>query len=382
MSYCDLPFKQIVMKEFSNNNCVSYLPCNHMLKTEVKDACTVRKKDKNVLNYLNLDDAFNSYEHIRQDMLKGLRSKDCEVCWKLEDAGEKSYRQDIENFIKDSQKYIIDINCGNACNLACRMCTPGLSSKLHRDLQKFKDNKQLDQINYATDNFFNDDIVLDPTNSQEWQWIYDNSDKIGGLKFAGGEPFVNKKVLLLLRFLIYKNLAKNINLSFYTNCLSFDLEKIKILESFNGVYANVSVEAVDELYEYIRYPGNFNDFIKNLNLLKSCSNLKELKFNVVVSILNVLDVDFLFTSLKGYDIGVVGVFPMKRGINISNLPDHILDFVKNNTKNMKLINLIDEIDNIPNREKILLELNLFDSIRNQNYKEYLNNYLIDWLDEK
>ena len=42
MSYCSLPFKQITMKDFDGDGCTRFLPCSHIMKTEVEDACTVR----------------------------------------------------------------------------------------------------------------------------------------------------------------------------------------------------------------------------------------------------------------------------------------------------------------------------------------------------
>ena len=349
MSYCSLPFKQITMKNFDGNGCSRFLPCSHILKSEVEDACTVRPL-KGKLD-LTPEEGFNLYQDVRDSMLKGERHELCKVCWDKEDRGKTSYRQNIDKFIEDSEKYIIDINCGNVCNLACRMCAPGLSRKLKKDYNFFVEHK-LD-FKTPTDNFFTLDLDPDPMNSIQWKWITENTDKIGGLKLAGGEPLVNKSVLSLFRKMVLDGISKNINLSFYTNGLEIS-NHTELLNQFKGVYVNFSVEAVGELYHYIRYPGFFEEFDFNVKyFMDRSTNLKDLAFNVVVSILNVLDLEALKEWLPTDNVGYVNVFPEDRGISVKHL--------------------------WKDREKVLNEILLFDKSRNQSYKDYLHPDLVEWL---
>ena len=83
------------------------------------------------------------------------------------------------------------------------------------------------------------------------------------------------------------------------------------------------------------------------------TNLKDLAFNVVVSILNVLDLDALKEWLPTDNVGYVNVFPENRGISVKHL--------------------------WKDREKVLSEILLFDKSRNQNYKDYLHPDLVEWL---
>ena len=349
MSYCSLPFKQITMKNFDGDGCSRFLPCSHILKTEVEDACTVRPL-KGKLD-LTPEEGFELYQDVRDSMLKGERHELCKVCWDKEYKVKTSYRQTIDKFIEDSEKYIIDINCGNVCNLACRMCAPGLSRKLKKDHNFFVEHK-LD-FKTPTDNFFTLDLDPDPINSIQWKWITENTDKIGGLKLAGGEPLVNKSVLSLFRKMVVDGISKNINLSFYTNGLEIS-NHTELLNQFKGVYVNFSVEAVGELYHYIRYPGFFEEFDFNVKyFMDRSTNLKDLAFNVVVSILNVLDLDALKEWLPTDNVGYVNVFPENRGISVKHL--------------------------WKDREKVLSEILLFDKSRNQNYKDYLHPDLVEWL---
>ncbi len=349
MSYCSLPFKQITMKAFDGNSCQHFLPCSHILKSEVEDACTVRPT-KGKLD-LTPEEGFNLYQDVRDSMLKGERHEMCKVCWDKEDKGKTSYRQNIDKFVEDSEKYVIDINCGNVCNLACRMCAPGLSRKLKKDYDFFVDHKLNFKI--PTDDFFTLDLNPDPMNSIQWKWITENTDKIGGLKLAGGEPLVNKQVISLFRKMVTDGISKNINLSFYTNGLEIS-NHTELLNQFKGVYVNFSVEAVGELYHYIRYPGFFEEFDFNVKyFMNRSTNLKDLAFNVVVSVLNVLNLDSLKEWLPTDNVGYVNVFPENRGISVKHL--------------------------WKDREKVLSEILLFDKSRNQNYKDYLHPDLVKWL---
>ena len=231
------------------------------------------------------------------------------------------------------------------------MCAPGLSRKLKKDHNFFVEHK-LD-FKTPTDNFFTLDLDPDPINSIQWKWITENTDKIGGLKLAGGEPLVNKSVLSLFRKMVVDGISKNINLSFYTNGLEIS-NHTELLNQFKGVYVNFSVEAVGELYHYIRYPGFFEEFDFNVKyFMDRSTNLKDLAFNVVVSILNVLDLDALKEWLPTDNVGYVNVFPENRGISVKHL--------------------------WKDREKVLSEILLFDKSRNQNYKDYLHPDLVKWL---
>jgi|TARA_B110000196_G_C21145038_1_gene666113 MoaA/NifB/PqqE/SkfB family radical SAM enzyme len=349
MSYCSLPFKQVVMKNFDGNGCSRFLPCNHILKSEVEDACTVRPM-KGKLN-LTPEEGFGLYQDVRDSMMKGERPELCKVCWDKEDKGKTSYRQKIDKFVEDSEKFVIDINCGNVCNLACRMCAPGLSRKLKKDYNYFVEHG-LD-FKTPTDDFFTIDLNPDPINSLQWKWITENTDKIGGLKLAGGEPLVNKSVISLFRKMVSDGISKDINLSFYTNGLEIS-NHTELLNQFKGVYANFSVEAIGELYHYIRYPGIFEDFDFNVKyFMAKSTNLKDLAFNVVVSVLNVLDLDSLKEWLPTDNVGYVNVFPEDRGISVKHL--------------------------WKDREKVLSEILLFDKSRNQNYKDFLHPDLVKWL---
>lgn len=381
-NYCILPFKQISMKEFNGTNCSRFLPCSHMLKDNGV-SCTVRPV-QNKKNQLTPDEGFETYSEIRTFMKEGKRHPSCKVCWDQEDETGFSFRTNLEKIDKDSKKFIIDINIGNECNLACRMCGPGLSKRLYKDLEFVKNNDLSVQAKWSTDDFLTQNIEYDSTSSIQWKWISKNYDKIGALKLAGGEPLFDKKVKNLLIDMVNSGASSNINLGFYTNGLLLS-KNLKILNEFKGIYLDLSVDATDSLYEYIRYPGNFGKLEKSINtFLHNSKNLKDFKVNFVLSSLNILNLSELLNWIKkinANDFGYIDVFPENRGINAKHLPIYLLTDAIRKIDDDKVINRIMMLieKSIPDKKKMKTEIEIFDNSRNQSYMNVLNNDLIKWL---
>tara|TARA_B100000131_G_scaffold265579_1_gene263170 strand:+ start:31 stop:1101 length:1071 start_codon:yes stop_codon:yes gene_type:complete len=346
-------------------------------------SCTVRPV-QNKKNQLTPDEGFETYSEIRTFMEEGKRHPSCKVCWDQEDETGFSFRTNLEKIDKDSKKFIIDINIGNECNLACRMCGPGLSKRLYKDLEFVKNNDLSVQAKWSTDDFLTQNIEYDSTSSIQWKWISKNYDKIGALKLAGGEPLFDKKVKNLLIDMVNSGASSNINLGFYTNGLLLS-KNLKILNEFKGIYLDLSVDATDSLYEYIRYPGNFGKLEKSVNtFLHNSKNLKDFKVNFVLSSLNILNLSELLNWIKkinANDFGYIDVFPENRGINAKHLPIYLLTDAIRKIDDDKVINRIMMLieKSIPDKKKMKTEIEIFDNSRNQSYMNVLNNDLIKWL---
>ena len=165
----------------------------------------------------------------------------------------------------------------------------------------------------------------------------------------------------------------------------FGEEKIELLNKFKGVYLDLSVDATDLLYEYIRYPANFKKLEKSLNtfLLKS-KNLKDFKINFVLSSLNILNLSELLQWIKkvdANDFGYIDVFPEDRGISAKHLPIFLLTDAIRKIDDEKVINRIMVLieKSTPNKNKMKTEIELFDKSRNQSYLNFLDTELIKWL---
>ena len=88
-----------------------------------------------------------------------------------------------------------------------------------------------------------------------------------------------------------------------------------------------------------------------------------------------------------FNIYFTEVYPNLRGIGIKRLPIFLLKKLYNKILNVEfsdhmLLNMIqDAIDNNQeDKQKMIKEIKLFDSSRNQNFRDYLHPNLISWLD--
>ena len=338
-----------------------------MESIQVNGVCETHKLP-NIMNWsgeqLTPDEIFShpKFKELQQAHFKNKKHPWCDKCWKSDTPKYKN----LSKFEKDCNGLMIDFYCSNQCNLACRHCTPFASSKLRKDLVYFNENNF--DILDVTDNFFydKDQNSLD---SIQWEWIVKNPEKISGLTLSGGEPLLMKRIIKVLFDWADTGVSQQINLQLRTN--GYFLGKyVHLLNKFKGIYLHLSVDAVDDLYHYIRYPGNFDELEKSYFYFKDKSkNLKDCYISTVVNALNVLNLNEI--KLWAEDrIHFVEITPNYRGIGVRSLDQNILDIANYEVPDVK-----------PNKEKMKKEIGYFDLSRKQSYKDYLHPILVEWLND-
>ena len=394
-TYCDNPFKQIAIKNWNKDKLLEYTPC-----------CMMSTSGDNKMNWENVNitpiEAFENerFEKLRLDLLSNIKNESCETCWNQEDKGIESARLYSQEYDTKSFSNLrqIDITLSNKCNLMCRMCNYGNSHNFKKEISFFKKHNLLDQIQYATSDYYPEKTLMpNSTNSDQIDWLKNNTRKIKVLKASGGEPFYDDQICQLLNVYVDNDDAKSTILEFDTNGTLFNDDVISLNEKFKFLNHSISIDGVNSVYEYIRYPHTFNDFNKSLKRYLKLNNIFCVHYAFVLSSLNIFNIrDFLFyvrsiTSLvsnnKDFYINFEKVRPYDRGTSINLLPIYLLEEAKNDIldleqKNCKnLISSIDDaiLNNNANKEKMLLEITLLDKARNQNFKKYLDKRLIKWL---
>lgn len=213
-------------------------------------------------NPLSFDEYINSNElsKTRQQMINGEWPSGCLSCKKLEDSKKLSLRQSVNSSRLTQYQHFIDnqfhlkqvkLNLGNQCNLSCRMCLPEWSTGVKKTYEK---------INFDISNVLHYDVLADE--------IIKNNRNIEYIDVLGGEPFYNKKFLNLLEYLIKDNRTE-ITLFITTNATVLNKNIIDKLRMFKKVIISVSIDAINELYNYIRVGADFNSVEKNIHLLAS-----------------------------------------------------------------------------------------------------------------
>ena len=400
-TYCDYPFKQITLKNWNKNKLLEYTPCCMMMDygnnmMQWKDASDLDPKE-----------AFESvrFDRLRNDLKSGVKNGSCKTCWNLEREGITSPRlysmeHDDESTFELRQ---LDLSISNKCNLMCRMCNYGNSHKFLKEINFFKKNNLLDRVKKVTSDYYVEKTFMpNSLSSKQFDWLMNNTEKIKILKISGGEPFYDDNIIKLLSKYISDNTAKNTILQFNTNGTLFNDKTLNLHKQFKSIDHYISVDGVDQMYDYIRYPYTFKKFNNSILNYVNLPNILALRFACVISSLNILNMDewlFHMLSLSGrhkYYFNFQKVRPFDRGISINLLPIQLLEESKDRLLNNDYSNfyshrffddcksLIEIIDgaikhNKCNRKKMLEEITLFDKSRKQNYENYLDVKLVDWL---
>lgn len=289
-------------------------------------------------------DGFDSYwtgaevTLVREQMLSGIKPAACKSCWSKEESGIQSLRQTfIENYkIRNEWEAFcerlhrvseypieIDLKLGNYCNLSCRMCNSYSSSSYASEFKAiFKDTK----IDYGIDKYEKSFVQRkwynDPDFENTIKKIIDNG--LRQLKMTGGEPLMVPSVKKLLTYCIEQGRASNIDLVLITNGTLITDEWIRILNQFKHVSFILSIDGVENLFEYIRHPGKWNRIMEVFGILANTTFYKSIAFTLQVY--NVLDIPNLIKISRKYNFDL-GLIPLDAPdyLDVQNIPTNLRD---------------------------------------------------------
>ena len=201
----------------------------------------------------------------------------------------------------------IDVRWTNTCNFACSYCGPEFSSKWADELGV---------------------VISQPTEQQQEDfknYIYQHAYKLKHVYLAGGEPLLMKQNLELLA-----KLNPDVNLRINTNLSKVDTGVFNAVCGFKNVHWTVSVETIEEEFEYIRFGGCWQDFLDNLNAIRKLDH--KISFNMLWFLLNYDSVFGCVDYLKGLGFHnnsfVIGALISPDHLNIRHLPDDVLNLLK------------------------------------------------------
>ena len=382
----------------------------------------------NIMTHSILD-ALNSKNHksIRLAQSRGERHTNCNVCWERDDANRKkgqittslrhfrSFRQlpNEDNAINLQKAPLfltqdgslnelpisLDLRFTNICNMKCIMCSPVYSNQWYEDQYKLTGQKiiQLDSKVYnifQENGVWKSDMPVWHDSENWWNQFELIKHRIRHLYITGGEPFIIKGHDILLDKLIDSDCAKNIILEYDTNLSVINKKIIDRFKHFKQIVLSISCDDVNEQYEYIRFPGNFNKLLTNLEFLKE-NNIKIRHFSSCVGIYSIyspIRLHKYFTELgyrpqdssNGIDIFSFRMLRLPNHTNLALLPKHlklkVIEIYQNSTLPQKwknflcgyLENNMDSYDEevcIKSVKTHIEYLNSLDSIRNTDWKK-------------
>tara|TARA_Y100000389_G_C17415578_1_gene493478 strand:- start:538 stop:1512 length:975 start_codon:yes stop_codon:yes gene_type:complete len=258
-------------------------------------------------------------------MLNGEDGLGCNNCYELE--GDKQnfdvisdrifYLKElksVDNTLYDDPNdfdlHTIDIRWSTVCNHACVYCSPEYSSK------------------WATE------LNIQPPQVPEYrvqelkQLVYDKAEQLKHVYMAGGEPLLMKENLELLEILKQKN--PNVNLRVNTNLSKTGTKVFERICEFPNVHWTISVDEMEQEFEYIRYGGVWQDFLDNLEVIEQLDH--KITFNMLHHLLNYRSLfdTINFFKHRGFQNNsfVVGSLLGPDHLNARHLPDNMLNLVK------------------------------------------------------
>jgi len=258
---------------------------------------------------------------IRLNMLEGIWSEECGRCKKEEENGlvsRRTYENQQWNFtineartktaadgsISNVPVIYYDLRFGNFCNLKCRMCGPTDSSAWYDDWikltgsNKFKDTSGEVTILENSKGYFATEFDW-PNYEPFWEQLEANAHNIQHVYFAGGEPMLIERHYDFLERCIEQGVAKNIIIEYNTNMSTLPTRVTKLWESFKQVRVGASVDGMESMQEYQRYPAKWEKTLRNLEALDVMPNniIAWLAFTVTAYNVNHM-IDFMKWKLK------------------------------------------------------------------------------------
>lgn len=314
-SFCPLPWTGFIVQQNGDvKNCV--------LSKDV-----IGNINQQPIDQILVNDANNK---IKNEMLSDNKPSSCEGCYRLEK--EKNnfdiisqriyYLKELRSIdpvlydqIKNFKLHTVDIRWTNQCNQACVYCGPHNSTLWEKEVGKT-------------------DLMSKEAKNNLRAYIFDQVEQLKNVYLAGGEPTLMNENLEFLDLLLQKN--PNVHLRVNTNLSNTHTKVAKMIKSFKNVHWIVSVESTEQVYNYIRYGGNWKTFCNNLKDIQSNTNHK-ISFNMLYCILNYTEIfnciDY-FTSLGFHNNSfVLGPVYTPEYLNILNLPNQKINQIKAILKN-------------------------------------------------
>lgn len=313
--------------------------------------CIYESSSQQSINETSLKTNYLSrpFVKIRDNFRNNLKTKECNACWRDETAGIKSMRMNSKFKFKDiyykidyhdddfNNLKILDMCLGNKCNLECKICSETSSSKIADtslknntiSIEKYNDIKKLTRW-AESDLFYNQ--LLEVANNLIHLDIY------------GGEPFMNKAHLSLLKKLIELGYSKNISLEYNSNGTLYSDNFFTVWEKFKSVKISFSIDDINERFEYQRSGASWRNVENNIAMFNK--HLSSWFHTDVYPTINCQNVYYLpelleWISNNSFDQGVsFNILKNPEYLAIQNLPTLAKEKIEKKLKNYNMLSPI------------------------------------------
>jgi MoaA/NifB/PqqE/SkfB family radical SAM enzyme len=281
----------------------------------------IKKTNTKYFNVLTdtIEDIWHSVDltMLRTKFLNNERPEECRLCWTEEESNVKSLRQQTINGVIDLENpklTYLSLKLSNKCNLACRICSPHLSSLWQSQFKKLN-------IELLPAEMF-ETIDLEKFQGGRLDSLHTLSTNLHQLLIYGGEPLINDEVINYLEYLSTSGISKNIQLTLNTNGTVYSEKFISIFKNFKSVDIFLSIDDIEKRFEYQRWPAKWEKIDANIQNYARLSDNIKVEFYPSVSVLNILNIDELLEKLSNYNIPITfnNIIHDPQLLSIRNLP--------------------------------------------------------------
>lgn len=269
---------------------------------------------------------------IVEALTAGQRHENCKLCWAEEDAGRESKRQrdNKKGFgVRSDQPVVIDLKLGNTCNLKCRTCWIGNSSKWMREEYDTTKHREGDTTyrefaaRYdAYHRSFREDNVV-------WETLRDWFGNIEHVEFFGGEPMLIDRHWELLHHSVENGHAGKQTIHYNTNGTVFPDQHVDLYRHFKALDLSFSIDGIGAQFEYMRHPAKW-DAVKT-NIIRWRDRLDALGMPrssmsacITISAFNIYDLDRTYLGLRELGLNsFLNLLHWPSEMCITNIPDAV-----------------------------------------------------------
>jgi organic radical activating enzyme len=251
-------------------------------------------------NFQDIQDS-RSMQSLREQFLAGEQPQTCRKCWNEERAGRTSKRMHTldrmkhmgmsEDWTADAKPLMfLDLKLGNICNLKCRICGSWSSSQFAtEEIAQLPAEQKKKSYAYQMLKAG----AWPRENQSFWDQIDSCLDNIRYIEFTGGEPFMIEEHFAMLKGIVARGIAHQVEIHYNTNGTQYPSGANDIWKHFKTVEIAFSLDDVGNRFEYQRSNAVWTEVCANLDRFRA---LKQLHSNIqlqVCTTVNVFNVRYL-----------------------------------------------------------------------------------------
>jgi sulfatase maturation enzyme AslB (radical SAM superfamily) len=264
--------------------------------------------------------------------------------------------------LQDLKIRSLDLKPGNTCNFKCRICNPVRSSLFDQEHRKHH-QISIKKLNWAEDTTETIDEILGLLPS------------LSNIDMYGGEPFLIKPLLNLVKTAVAHGHAKNIRLHYNSNGSVYPEDFIDYWKHFKHIDIQFSIDNTGKRFELER-GGSWDQVDSNIRKLVSLE-LPNVKIGIMpaISIMNIFYIDEVLNWANDLGLDVNPLYVTDpAGFDLKNLTADARNLINSKFKNhpwpaiQSILNYINSTPVSDGREFINL-CQYFDSMRDQSFQQ-------------